>query len=555
MKIIAESAYNHQGLLSEVLNLMRAAADSEADYFTVQIMDPESFSDKEYSKHQLYMDHNISFDEWKNVFEESAASGLQIIPCALDERSLNFVWEEGYRFIKLHATDLTNPSMLGIIQQNPDVRVILETQAATNFEIRFALGYIGDQVDAILTGYSNYPTELEDLNLDSLDFLAEEYGKPVGLADHSPTVTDIPLMALAKGCKYLEKHITLTRNNRHFDWQVSLYPEEFKILTSKVRLYEKALGHGVKHPVKNEKPHRSVLYKKVMPDGSLKRADNAADYIQHTISGFDKSVVAVAVIARLKSKRLPKKILENIGSESLIEALYRSIGRAGTATSVQVATSDLPEDDALVNHCEALGIPVFRGHAVSVIDRMLDLAWERKAGIILRVTGDNPFTDPHLIDEMVRMVLSYDLDYAKVNNAPFGMSAEVFSTNYLWNLYVGMENPMVSEYLTWFVLNDESARKGSIDLVHPFGDLSFKNLSVDYLQDLEDARKVLACTGSESVSGSRTKEVLKCCADILRDKEDALMKLPEGKRMYLSEYISGWKNADYVVRKEFEVEA
>jgi len=510
MIIIAESAYNHMGKLNEVLALLKAAKESGADYFTVQIMDPVSFSDVNYSKHQLYIDHNISFDDWAKVIATGNEIGLPVIPCPLDEKSLAFVFSLDIDLIKVHATDLTNPPFLNKIKERAQSKVILETQAATNFEIRYALSIIGDQVEALLTGYSNYPTEYEDLNLDSLDALKSEYGHPVGLADHSPTVTDIPLMALAKGCAYLEKHITITRNNRNFDWQVSIYPEEFRILTEKVKLFTKALGNSVKHPVENERPHRDILYKKVLPDGSIKRADDAPSFVAHTINGFSMDKVSIAIIARLKSQRLPKKVMAPLGDEQLIEALYNNISQARRPNDIRLATSTLPADDELADHCAGLNIPVFRGHPDSVIDRMLDLAWESKSGIILRVTGDNPFTSPELTDAIIELVRNDKVDYARVNNVPFGMSAEAFSTKYLWDLYLRMENPMVSEYLTWFVLLDETCRKGCIDLEWEGKELSLKNLSVDYPQDLEGCQKVLDCAGKSKVSEVSLEEALRC---------------------------------------------
>ena len=36
---------------------------------------------------------------------------------------------------------------------------------------------------------------------------------------------------------------------------------------------------------------------------------------------------------------------------------------------------------------------------------MLDLAFQEKAGCIFRVTGDNPFTDPFLMDEMIDLLV------------------------------------------------------------------------------------------------------------------------------------------------------
>lgn len=553
MKIIAESAYNHMGQLSEVLALLKAAKESGADFFTVQIMDPVAFSDVNYSKHQLYIDHNISFEDWCKVFDAAKEIEMPLIPCALDEKSLDMVFGYGFELIKVHATDLTNRPFLEKIKERPTTKVILETQAATNFEIRLALGIIGNQIEALLTGYSNYPTELEDLNLNSLDTLRREYGYPVGLADHSPTVTDIPLMALAKGCAYLEKHITLTRNNRNFDWQVSIYPEEFRILTEKIKLFSKALGTGAKHPVKNEVPHRNILYKKVLPDGSMKRADNAPDFVTHAISKFSRDRVAIGIIARLKSQRLPKKVLADLGDEKLIEALYNNISKARRPTDIRLATSTLPDDNELAEYCASLGIPVFRGHPDSVVDRLLNLAWESRSGIILRVTGDNPFTSPELTDAIIELVRNEGVDYARVNNVPFGMSAEAVSTEYLWKLYLKMENPLVSEYLTWFVLLDDECKKGCIDVEWEGKEISLKNLSVDYPEDLEGCEKVLECVGKNKVSEVSLEEAIRCAHDLLKDKEDAHMKLPGGTSMLISEYIERWKNTEYLVRKEYSI--
>lgn len=542
------------GEIEEVIRLMHAAKKSGADYFTMQIMDPLIFSATDYAKHQLYIDHNISFDDWDKAFAESEKIDLPIIPCALDENALAYVLKKDVDKLKIHATDLTNPPMLETIAKHPNVKVILETQAATNFEIRFALNIIGNQVEAILTGYSNYPTEYEDMNLDSLDFLKSEYDLPVGLADHSPTVFEVPIMALAKGCAYLEKHITLTRNNRKFDWQVSCYPEEFQVMCSQVALFEKALGNGVKHPVANEVGHRDVLYKKVLPDGSIKRSDHAPTFVAHAIEGFAMDNVTIGIVARLKSQRLPKKVIADLGGEPLIGALYKNILQCKKVSHVTLATSTVPEDDELARICEVLNIPVFRGHPLSVIDRLLELAWKNKSGIILRVTGDNPFTDPGLTDGIISLIQDNDLDYAKVNNVPFGVSAEAFSTKYLWDLYLRLENPMTSEYLTWFVLKDETAKKGSIDLNFGDVDLSLRNLSVDYPQDLTDCQNVLAKSGASTVANVTLSKLLAATSDVVSNKTDNMMKLPGGVTMRISEYITAWKNTHYKVRKTVNVE-
>ena len=280
MKVIAESAFNHQGDFEELKQLALASKNAGANYFTCQVMHVDSFCVPEYEKFQLYKETEFSKEQWIELFDFCKSISLDVIPCVLEETSFDWCYSYGFRLLKLHATDITNKPFLEMISRKDDVKIILETQCATTFEVEFALNILGrEKIEALFTGYSNYPTEVEDLNLNVLDTFKEKYNLEVGFADHSLNTSTIPLMVLAKGCTYIEKHITLTRNNRNFDYQVSLYPNEFAIMVNSLKHHTMALGNGIKHPVQNELKFRSIMYKKIIEQNeSLKRANEA----QHT---------------------------------------------------------------------------------------------------------------------------------------------------------------------------------------------------------------------------------------------------------------------------------
>jgi sialic acid synthase SpsE/spore coat polysaccharide biosynthesis protein SpsF (cytidylyltransferase family) len=555
MKIIAESAFNHNGNADYLLKLADAAKHSDADYFTVQVMDAKEFSVKDYSKYQVYIENEISVNEWKNLFDHCKKIDLEVIPCVLDENSFEFCYSYGFRLLKIHATDIVNEPFLKLLAARKDCRYILETQVATNFDIQFALTYIGDQVECLINGYSNYPTEIEDLNLNIIDTFKKEFKYKTGFADHSTDTTEIPLMLLAKGCEYLEKHITLTRNNRNFDWQVSLYPSEFKAMVAKIRHYEQALGNGVKHPVSNELPFRNIIYKKVVGESVLRRADQGLDFVSHRFGSFRSDRVVIALIARLKSQRLPLKVLKPFLNDILIADLYQKLTTSKNAQSVYLATSSLPEDAPLVAEAESRGMNVFKGHPVSVIDRMLTLAWQEEAGAIFRVTGDNPFTDVGLIDEMIRLYQQNDLDYVRVNNVPFGVSAELFSVKYLWNLYLKMDNPMNSEYLSWFILQDKAIKMGCIDVESSVSNLDTINFSVDYPEDLENCYLMLKKINKKQNSEISLADIVKNSNDFPRIDPTKEIKLPEGEKINLREYLDLFKNANYFIRKTITIKS
>lgn len=88
MKIIAESAYNHQGNFEYLKNLAIASKQAGADYFTVQMMNVNEFCTKEYSKYQLYKDTEFTETQWKTLFAYCKEIEMDLIPCTLEKASL-----------------------------------------------------------------------------------------------------------------------------------------------------------------------------------------------------------------------------------------------------------------------------------------------------------------------------------------------------------------------------------------------------------------------------------------------------------------------------------
>ena len=81
------------------------------------------------------------------------------------------------------------------------------------------------------------------MNLRTIPAMAERWGLPVGLSDHT-TGEMVPVAAVALGACIIEKHITLSRSDPTADAAFSLEPDVFKVMVDAVRVTEAALGHG-----------------------------------------------------------------------------------------------------------------------------------------------------------------------------------------------------------------------------------------------------------------------------------------------------------------------
>lgn len=141
----------------------------------------------------------------------------------------------------------------------------------------------------------------------------------------------------------------------------------------------------------------------------------------------------VAVIqARLGSSRLPCKALLCLRELPVVDWIVRRCARSVLLDEVVVAMPDTARDDALADHVERMGVPVFRGSEGDVLERMYGAARAHGADVVVRVCADNPLIWGPEIDHLLRFFEKTPCDYAynhipKNNRYPDGLGAEVVS--------------------------------------------------------------------------------------------------------------------------------
>ena len=85
-------------------------------------------------------------------------------------------------------------------------------------------------------GFQSYPTKIEDINLDHINFLKKNYGQTCeyGYQDHiagnSKFNLYMSLVSIGYGIKYLERHVTINRKKKGIDYYSSIEPNNFNQL-------------------------------------------------------------------------------------------------------------------------------------------------------------------------------------------------------------------------------------------------------------------------------------------------------------------------------------
>ena len=98
----------------------------------------------------------------------------------------------------------------------------------------------------LLHGFQTFPTPIEEIRFRELAAWKERYRVPVGFLDHtdggSAFALVAPALAVSYGADLVEKHFTLDRSEKGFDYQSSLNPEDFYRMVELLRQAERARG-------------------------------------------------------------------------------------------------------------------------------------------------------------------------------------------------------------------------------------------------------------------------------------------------------------------------
>jgi sialic acid synthase SpsE len=104
----------------------------------------------------------------------------------------------------------------------------------------------GNENLMLLHGVQNFPTKTADSHLRYIETLKRLFGLPVGFLDHvdggSEMAAVLPALAVAFGADLVEKHMTLDRAAKGFDYQSALEEDGFRKMVALIREAETAFG-------------------------------------------------------------------------------------------------------------------------------------------------------------------------------------------------------------------------------------------------------------------------------------------------------------------------
>lgn len=277
--IIAEISANHNQSWEQAVELIHAAKASGADAVKLQTYTADTLtirSEKEYFRiggktlwdgrtlYDLYQEAYTPW-EWQPKLKEIAEGlGLDFFSTAFDPSAVDFLEQLNVPIHKIASFEIVDIPLIEKMARTGKP-LIISTGMATLSEIEEAVQAArnaGATQIALLKCTSAYPAPPEEMHLRTIPHLAEAFGVPVGLSDHTIGIA-VPVASVTLGACIIEKHFTLSRNIVSPDSAFSLEPSEFKAMVEAIRTVEKALGqvhYGVSDKESKSRVFRRSLF-------------------------------------------------------------------------------------------------------------------------------------------------------------------------------------------------------------------------------------------------------------------------------------------------------
>ncbi len=288
--VIAEAGSNHDGSLKKAFALIDAAAKAGADAIKFQLFRADRLYPPTAGRSDYLGDKKSIFDiiksmelspEWLGRLKARCGKrNILLLASVFDEESADAM----NPFVPTHkiaSYELTHTPLVRHVARLGKP-ILLSTGACKKGEIASALRTIraaGNPGVILFQCTAKYPAPPASLNLKTIPAMAEAFGVPVGLSDHSADPFTAPIAAVSLGAAAIEKHFTLSRKGKGPDHRFSIEPRELKELIRRIRAVESALGDGVKkvHPVERELyrfARRSIFTSRSIRAGEIFSSEN-----------------------------------------------------------------------------------------------------------------------------------------------------------------------------------------------------------------------------------------------------------------------------------------
>lgn len=203
---------------------------------------------------------------------------------------------------------------------------------------------------------------------------------------------------------------------------------------------------------------------------------------------------AAIIQARMGSTRFPEKIFADLAGKPLIWHVVDRLKYCILIDKMLIATTTDQNDNRLAEWAEKESLLIYRGSEDDVLNRYFMAAKSIRLtenDIIIRITADDPFKEPSLIDKVIEVVENGEADFACNNNPPTfpeGLDCEVFTMSVLETAEKQSTDLYEREHVTQYMYRHPEQFKSKN--IAQKDDLSYLRFTIDTPTDYQMVQTV-----------------------------------------------------------------
>jgi spore coat polysaccharide biosynthesis protein SpsF len=198
------------------------------------------------------------------------------------------------------------------------------------------------------------------------------------------------------------------------------------------------------------------------------------------------------ITARLKSTRLPEKLLRKVEGRPIFAHMLDRLKLAKRVDRIVICTSTNSQDDRLVDLAVAEGVDYFRGDEDDVVDRLTKAATCFDLDFALSITADCPFSDPGYADLIVAAYEKTNADLIRALGLPHGAYSYGVKID-AFRRVLEIKDEKNSEVWSRYFTDTDIFQVYDLPIDNPVHRQPNLRMTLDYPEDLEFFRKIFAC--------------------------------------------------------------
>jgi len=322
IKVIAEIGSVHDGSFGNSKKLIDLAKECGADYvkFQYHIAKYESLKEalnpkyfKEEKRYDYFERTSFTLQQWRELIRYTKQKKIKFLCSVFSIQSFKNLLSLGVNSFKIPSGEVTNLPLLFEISKYKDINIFLSTGMSNFKEIEEAYSILKRNNLVIMQCTSQYPCEDKRVGLNIFDDFKKRFKNCyLGFSDHTQN-NIAAILAVSKGAKFFEKHITFSKKMYGSDAKFASEPNEFIDYCKSLKKAEVIIQNKVdKNDLKPFKQMRKVFQKSIVFNSSFKKGKK----INMNMLNFMKPDEGIS--AKYFKKILGKKLKKNVKANSFV---------------------------------------------------------------------------------------------------------------------------------------------------------------------------------------------------------------------------------------------